>query len=51
MPSGTWLKSHSVSRLLTRRYVDNGWLERANRGVFRLPVPNVTTSGAIDWKT
>jgi len=39
IPSGfmvdtAWLERHGVSRFLARKYVDNGWLERVNRGVF-----------------
>jgi len=56
IPSGymvdtAWLERHGVSRFLARKYVDNGWLERVNRGVFRRPAPNTTTSATIDWKT
>ncbi|WP_240538703.1 type IV toxin-antitoxin system AbiEi family antitoxin domain-containing protein [Halomonas sp. SH5A2] len=51
MVDTAWLERHGVSRFLARKYVVNGWLERVNRGVFRRPVPNATTSGAIDWKT
>ncbi|SBR50862.1 Transcriptional regulator, AbiEi antitoxin, Type IV TA system [Halomonas sp. HL-93] len=56
IPSGymvdtAWLERHGVSRFLARKYVDNGWLERVNRGVFRRPAPNTTTSAPIDWKT
>lgn len=56
IPSGfmvdtAWLERHGISRFLARKYVVTGWLERVNRGVFRRPAPNATTSGAIDWKT
>ena len=47
MADTAWLERHGVSRFLARKYVENGWLERVNRGVFRRPAP----STAIDWKT
>lgn len=31
--------------------VDNGWLERINRGVFLRLAPNAKKSATIDWKT
>jgi hypothetical protein len=46
-----WLERHGVSRFLARKYVDHGWLERINRGVFRRPTPNATKANALDWKT
>ena len=51
MVDSAWLERHGVSRFLTRKYVDSGWLERVNRGVFRRPAPNATKSALIDWKT
>jgi len=41
-----WLAAHGVSRFLTRRYVESGWLERLERGVFRRPTPRPTP---LDW--
>ena len=46
-----WLELHGVSRFLARKYVDNGWLERVHRGVFRRPAPNATKASTLDWKT
>lgn len=50
MADTAWLERHGVSRFLARKYVDNGWLERVARGVFRRPVPGSTLSD-LDWKT
>jgi hypothetical protein len=44
----SWLESHGVSRFLTRKYIDSGWLERLERGVFRRPAPQAV---ALDWQT
>ncbi|MGQ3156686.1 type IV toxin-antitoxin system AbiEi family antitoxin domain-containing protein [Neoaquamicrobium sediminum] len=43
-----WLEAHGVSRFLTRRYIDSGWLERLERGVFRRPAPQPTP---LDWQS
>lgn len=43
-----WLDSHGVSRFLSRSYVERGWLERLERGVFRRPTPQPSQ---IDWQT
>jgi hypothetical protein len=43
-----WLETQGVSRFLTRRYIDSGWLERLGRGVFRRPAPK---SVQLDWQT
>ncbi len=43
-----WLESHGVSRFLTRKYIDSGWLERLERGVFRRPTPQ---PASLDWQT
>lgn len=43
-----WLDAHGVSRFLTRKYVESGWLERLERGVFRRPSPQ---RGPLDWQT
>ena len=43
-----WLEAHNVSRFLSRRYIDSGWLERLERGVFRRPTPQPTP---LDWQT
>lgn len=43
-----WLESHGVSRFLTRKYVESGWLERLERGVFRRPSPGPSP---LDWQT
>ena len=57
VPSGfivdsAWLTSQGVSRFLTQRYLESGWLERAGHGVFRRPAPeNSTRSETLDWKT
>ena len=57
VPSGfivdsNWLTSQGVSRFLTQRYLESGWLERAGHGVFRRPTPdNSTGSDTLDWKT
>ena len=40
MVDSAWLERHGVSRFLARKYVDNGWLERLARGVFRRPAPS-----------
>ncbi|MBK5929589.1 type IV toxin-antitoxin system AbiEi family antitoxin domain-containing protein [Halochromatium salexigens] len=43
-----WLENHGVSRFLTRNYVESGWLERLEPGVFRRPSPQ---SVPLDWKS
>jgi hypothetical protein len=43
-----WLETRGVSRFLTRKYIDSGWLERLERGVFRRPGPQ---SAPLDWQT
>ncbi|MBU0583094.1 MAG: type IV toxin-antitoxin system AbiEi family antitoxin [Alphaproteobacteria bacterium] len=43
-----WLETHGVSRFLTRKYIDSGWLERLARGVFRRPGPN---PAPLTWET
>lgn len=43
-----WLEAHGVSRFLTRKYIDSGWLERLERGVFRRPAPQPVP---LDWQT
>jgi len=43
-----WLEAHGVSRFLTRKYIDSGWLERLERGVFRRPAPE---SVQLTWQT
>lgn len=43
-----WLETQGVSRFLTRRYIESGWLERLERGVFRRPAPQVVP---LDWQT
>ena len=43
-----WLEAHGVSRFLTRKYIDSGWLERLERGVFRRPAPQPVP---LDWRT
>ncbi|MFN2350045.1 MAG: AbiEi antitoxin N-terminal domain-containing protein, partial [Thioalkalivibrio sp.] len=43
-----WLENHGVNRFLTRKYVDRGWLERLERGVFRRPTPQPAPP---DWKS
>lgn len=44
----SWLEAHGVSRFLTRKYIDRGWLKRLERGVFRRPVPQPVP---LDWQT
>lgn len=51
MVDSAWLERHGVSRFLARKYVDNGWLERLARGVFRRPAPSANRSSPIDWKS
>jgi hypothetical protein len=53
VPSGfvidaPWLEAHGVSRFLTRKYIESGWLERLERGVFRRPAPQPVP---LDWQT
>ena len=43
-----WLDAHGVSRFLTRKYKESGWLERLARGVFRRPAPQ---TAPLDWQT
>lgn len=43
-----WLETHRVSRFLTRKYIESGWLERLDRGVFRRPAPQPVP---LDWQT
>ncbi|MVS99786.1 hypothetical protein GO014_12205 [Devosia sp. L53-10-65] len=43
-----WLETHGVSRFLTRRYIESGWLERLERGVFRRPAPQ---PAPLDWQS
>lgn len=43
-----WLEAHGISRFLTRKYVESGWLVRLERGVFRRPAPQVAP---LDWQT
>ncbi|WP_320234606.1 type IV toxin-antitoxin system AbiEi family antitoxin domain-containing protein [Mesorhizobium montanum] len=43
-----WLEAHGVSRFLTRKYIDSGWLQRLERGVFRRPAPQPVP---LDWQT
>ena len=43
-----WLTAQNITRFHTRGYVENGWLERVARGVFRRPVPEGTP---LDWRT
>lgn len=45
-----WLREHGISRQLTYRYVESGWLERVGYGLYRRPlgvgaVPDATS----DW--
>jgi hypothetical protein len=47
-PKGTvatspWLFKHGVSRQLTRRYTESGWIESIGRGAF------LRTGDAVDW--
>lgn len=44
----SWLEAHGVSRFLTRKYIETGWLERLERGVFRRPAPH---PAPLDWQT
>ncbi|WP_245490218.1 AbiEi antitoxin N-terminal domain-containing protein [Rhizobium leguminosarum] len=44
----SWLETQGVSRFLTRKYIESGWLERLERGVFRRPAPQPTL---LDWQT
>lgn len=46
-----WLERQAISRFLARKYVDNGWLERVNRGVFRRPTPGTSSTRILDWET
>jgi hypothetical protein len=43
-----WLEDHGVSRFLTRKYINSGWLERLERGVFRRPAPQPVPP---DWQS
>lgn len=43
-----WLEAHGVSRFLARTYVESGWLERLERGVFRRPAPE---PAPLAWQT
>lgn len=43
-----WLEAHGVNRFLTRKYIESGWLERLERGVFRRPAPQPVP---LDWPT
>ena len=45
-----WLSAHDISRFLTRTYIENGWLERVARGVFRRPTPELTSPYKIEWR-
>lgn len=51
MVDSPWLERQGVSRFLARKYVDNGWLERVNRGVFRRPTPQTSSTKILDWET
>ncbi|NTJ65333.1 hypothetical protein G6M50_30115 [Agrobacterium rhizogenes] len=43
-----WLDNQGISCFLTRKYVESGWLERLDRGVFRRPAPQ---PASLDWRT
>lgn len=45
-----WLTSHDIAHESFCSYVNQGWLERVERGVFRRPVPGKVLSGPIDWE-
>lgn len=51
MVDSPWLERQGVSRFLARKYVDNGWLERVTRGVFRRPTPQTSSTKILDWET
>lgn len=56
VPSGfvadsAWLTRHGVSRSLSQKYLESGWLERVGHGVFRRPTPEATDAQSLDWKT
>jgi hypothetical protein len=44
-----WLEQRGVSRQLRRKYVMNGWLVSAARGVYRRPAPSDTTE-PLPWQ-
>ncbi|MEO3413727.1 type IV toxin-antitoxin system AbiEi family antitoxin domain-containing protein [Roseovarius sp. CAU 1744] len=46
-----WLERHGIGRRSSYAYVQRGWLERLNRGVFRRPAPNTSATSTVDWKT
>lgn len=45
-----WFTSRNIAHETFRSYVNQGWLERVERGVFRRPVPKNVLSDPIDWK-
>lgn len=47
----SWLTAHDISRFLTRKYIESGWLERVAHGLFRRPTPRFANSHKIDWRT
>jgi hypothetical protein len=44
-----WLKDHHISRQLTRKYVQKGWLLPLARGVYRRPSPP-EPRGPLPWQ-
>ncbi len=46
----TWLESQGIGRRSAYAYVQRGWLERLERGVFRRPASGAPATNAIDWK-
>jgi len=46
-----WLKANDIGRRSVYDYVQQGWLERLARGVFRRPVPRARASETINWKS
>lgn len=46
-----WLEANGIGRRSVYDYVQQGWLERLARGVFRRPAPRALASEKIDWKS
>ena len=46
-----WFEANGIGRRSAYDYVQAGWLERLDHGVFRRPVAGARPSALIDWQT
>ncbi len=45
-----WLKTRGIDSKSIHHYVNQGWIERIVRGVYRRPLPNYIQSGELSWQ-